>query len=254
LTKINLLPPERIKAKRAPRAPSERSWLWLVIAAPLVVLVLMLLWWFSMNADYNRKQESLDQAKKELADLQAKNASLQQYKTRKDQIAQIEQTVVKALSGRVYWARILNNVAIMCPGDVWLNDLNGTSEGGAGTVVFDGYVTQCPNRMLGGFFPGMNDYHPDYKPVARWLERMAQIEQFQRVWLTAAEPTFLGTVPQAAEGQPAVDMGSFVTSAEGSWVVKFSSTATLNMKTAALGTPTTTSSSSSGTATPGGGG
>jgi Tfp pilus assembly protein PilN len=252
LTKINLLPPERIKAKRAPRAPSERNWLWLVIAAPLVVLVLMLLWWFSMNADYNRKEEALNQAKKELADLQAKNASLQQYKARKDQIAQIEQTVVTALSGRVYWARILNNVAIMCPGDVWLNTLDGTSEGGAGTVVFDGYVTQCPNRLLGGFFPGMKDYHPDFKPVARWLERMAQIEQFARVWLTSAEPTFLGSVPEAAEGQPEVDMGSFVNAPTGSWVVKFNSTATLNMKTAALGTPAT-GSATTGTASSGGG-
>jgi Tfp pilus assembly protein PilN len=246
LTKINLLPPERIKAKRQARAPSERSWLWLVIVLPLLVLVLMLLWWFSMGSELKRKEDALSSAKKELADLQAKNAALQQYKARKDQITQIEKTVVTALSGRVYWARILNNVAIMCPSDIWLKSLNGTSSEGSGTVVFEGNATQCPNRLLAGFFPGMLDYHPDYKPIARWIERMGQIEQFKLVWLSTAEPSFIGNVPTSAEGQPTVEAGTFVRSPTGNWVVKFSSTATLNMKTAALGTPVTSTATSGG--------
>jgi Tfp pilus assembly protein PilN len=237
LTKINLLPPERIKAKRAPRAPSEKSFLWIVIVLPLIVLAAMLVWWFSMGSEISRLDESLSASKKELADLQAKNASLQQYKARKDQIAEIEKTVVSALSGRVYWARILNNVAIMCPTDIWLKSLNGTSTEGTGTVVFEGNATQCPNRLLAGFFPGMLDYHPDYKPIAQWIERMGQIEQFQRVWLSSAEPSFIGSVPPTTEGQPPIEAGTFVRSATGNWVVRFNSTATLNMKTAALGTP-----------------
>lgn len=245
MAKINLLPPERIKAKRAPKAPSERSYLWLVIALPLLVLLLMLIWWFSMGSSLNSKEEELATAKKELADLQAKNQALQQYKTRKDQITQIEDTVVKALSGRVYWARILNNIAIMCPTDIWLKTLNGTSEGDSGSVTFEGSATQCPNRLLAGFFPGMRDYHPDYKPIAYWIDRMGQIEQFQQVWLSTAEPAFVGTGSGTSTGTTPgttnqFEAGTVVTSANGSWVIKFSSTATLNMKTAALGTPTAT--------------
>jgi Tfp pilus assembly protein PilN len=247
LTKINLLPPERIKVKRAPRAPSERSYLWIAIALPLLVLILMLVWWFSMSSELNRKEEALGVAKKELADLQAKNAALQQYKARKDQISQIEQTVVTALSGRVFWARILNNIAIMCPTDVWLTSLNGTSSADSGTVTFEAHATQCPNRLLAGFFPGMKDYHPDYKPVAVWIERMGQIEQFQRVWLSSADPTFIGEVPASPEGQPPIEAGTIVRSATGNWTITFSSTATLNMTTAALGT------AAAGAATSGGG-
>ena len=247
MTKINLLPPERIKAKRASRVTTGgRNYLWLVILLPVLVLLLMVAWWFSLGSELNRKKDALAQANKELADLQAKNAALQQYKARKDQIASIEQTVVKALSGRVYWARILNNIAIMCPKDVWLDSLNGTSTAGTGTVVFSAYVTQCPNRLLGGFFPGMKDYHPDYKPIAGWLDRMAQIEQFQRVWLSTAEPSFIGSVPVTPEGVPPIEAGTIVTSPTGSWVVKFASTATLNMKPAALGTSTASATSGGG--------
>jgi Tfp pilus assembly protein PilN len=232
LTRINLLPPEKIKEKRG-RAPAERSYLWLVIALPLIALLLMGFWWFSMNSQLNSKDEELQQKNAELADIQAKTAALQQYKERQDQIKQIETTVVQALSGRVYWARILNNVAIMCPLNVWLMSLNGTTSGTEGTVTFEARATQCPNRLLGGFFPGMLDYHPDFRPVAGWLDRMAQIEQFSRVWLSNAEPEFIGAIPEGT------DPARVVTSATGNWVIRFSSTATLNMQTAAIGTPKT---------------
>lgn len=210
----------------------------------------------------NRQNEALNTANKDLADIQAKTAALKKYQDRANQIAQTEKTVVQALSGRVYWARILNNVAIMCPLNIWLTSLDGsstvstsgTTAGVSGTVTFQGYATQCPNRLLGGFEPGMLDYHPDYRPIAGWLERMAQIEQFSRVWLASAEPDFIGSLPQGA------DPGSIVTSPNGSWVIKFSSTATLNVKTAAIGTvaapaatPTPTPSSSSQGATGTGG-
>ena len=230
MTRINLLPPERIKERRR-GAVSERNYLWLVIAMPLLVLVLVAFWWFSMSSEINSKKEELDQAKTELAVLQAKTAALEQFKQRQDEIKQIEASVVQVLAGRVYWARILNNVAIMCPLNVWLTSMNCQNTTDAGTVAFEGQATQCPNRLLGGFFPGMRDYHPDFRPVAGWLERMAQIEQFQRVWLANATPTLIGSVPEG------VDPGTFVTSPAGTWVINFSSTATLDMKTAAIGTP-----------------
>lgn len=229
MTRINLLPPERIKQKRG-RAGPERNFLWLVIAVPLLVLILMAFWWFSMGSEVGRKQTELDQKNQELTDVQAKTAALKQYKDRQEQIKQIEGTVVQALSGRVYWARILNNVAIMCPLNVWLTSLSGTSSVTEGTVAFEALATQCPNRLLGGFFPGMLDYHPDFRPIAGWLERMAQIEQFQRVWLASAEPALIGAAPEGTNPE------RFVTSPTGSWVIRFSSTATLNMKTAAIGT------------------
>lgn len=252
MTRINLLPPERLKAKRT-RAPSEKSFLWLVIVVPVVVLLLMVVWYFATGSSLNSKKAALDQANKELADVQQKNAALQQYKARQDQITQIESTVVKALSGRVYWARILNNIAIMCPSNIWLDTLNGTSTATTGTVAFTGFATQCPNRLLGGFFPGTPDYHPDYRPIAGWLDRMAQIEQFSRIWLASAEPTFIGSLPSSY-----ADAGILpdtvvtlppewvitvppknVTLPSAAWTIKFASTANLNMKTAAIGTAVT---------------
>lgn len=242
MTRINLLPPERIKErKRAPRAPGApgRSYAWLLIVLPLIVLVAMGYWWFSMNSKINEKNKAVKAANEELADWQAKSQQLQQYKGRQEEIKTIEQTVVTALAGRVYWARILNEIAIMCPSNVWLSSLNGTSSGGtSGTVDFQGYALQCPNRHLGGMYR----WYPDYRPVANWLDRMAQIVEFQRIWLGSAEPTRQGT--SVTTEPPAKTV-------TGEWVIGFSSQATLNMKTATIGgapaAPTASSTTPSST-------
>jgi Tfp pilus assembly protein PilN len=240
LTRINLLPPEKIKKKRvgAVRAPSERSYWWLLVVLPLIVIVAMGFWYFSLNSQMKDKEKALADAKTELADWQAKNQVLQQYKSRQEQIASIEQVAVKALQGRVYWARILNDIAIMCPKDVWLTSLNGTSSGGTtGTVTFEASALQCPNRWFPGFF---YPYYPDYKPVANWLERMAQISEFQRVWLSSAQPAPQGPTVTIPFNLPDVKSETI-----SNYIITFSSTATLNMQTATVGgtmqtAPTTT--------------
>ena len=221
MTKINLLPPEKVKARRG--ATSERSYLWLVILLPLIVLIVIVLLYFQVSGKVSQKQKALTDARRELTDWQNKNAALQQYKTRQDQITTLETSVVSVLQGRVYWARILNNIAITIPSDIWLSNLAGVSGDTttAGTVTFAGYALQCPNRNLGHFF----GYFPDYRPVANWLERMATIPEFQKVWLSSAVPARQGTVA-------AITSTGTVT---GSPVIQFDSVATLNMTTAAIG-------------------
>jgi Tfp pilus assembly protein PilN len=239
LTRLNLLPPEKIKKKRvmAARAPAARPHWWLLIVLPLIVLAAMGFWYFSLNSQMKGKEKALADAKTELADWQAKNQALQQYKARQEQIVAIEQVAVRALQGRVFWARILNDIAIICPKDVWLTSLNGSTSGGtSGTVTFEGYALQCLNRLHATmYYP----YYPDYRPIANWLERMAQIREFQRVWLSSAEPTNMGGT--TSETGQAVG---------GTWLMRFSSQATLNMETATVGGPTQAAPSPTAPATP----
>lgn len=232
MTRINLLPPERVKERRGVAA--QHNYLWVTIVIPVVVLLLVGFWWFSLGSQIKNKDEALKKADEDLKDVQAQVQALQKYATRAQEIAAAQATVLTALGGRVYWARILNNVALFCPTNIWLTSLNGTSSGGtAGTVTFDGMALQCPNRDLAGFAPGVLDYHPDYRPIAGWLERMAQIEQFARVWLTSAEPTFFINDENAEESDPPPPT-TFTST--GQWLMHFTSTATLNMTTAAIGT------------------
>lgn len=249
MTRINLLPPEKMKKKGA-RAPSGKSYWWLLVVLPLIVVVAMGIWYFSLNSQLKSAENDLAAAKTELADWQAKNQALQQYKARQEEIASIEQVAVKALQGRVYWARILNEIAIMCPKDIWITSLTGTSSGGTtGTVTFEASALQCPNRWFPGYY---YPYYPDYKPVANWLERMAQITEFQRVWLSSAEPA-----PQGLSVTIPLDGPDVKSITSSNYIINFSSTATLNMQTAAIGgaketAPATTPATPSTSGTTGG--
>jgi Tfp pilus assembly protein PilN len=265
LTKINLIPPEKKKEKRRrPGAPGGPPLAWLLFIIPIIVVILMVMLYFSASNKVKNQQTALKEKQTELADWQSKNAQLAKYSARQQEIASTEGVVVNALRGRVYWARILNEVAIMIPKDVWLLSLNGTStQDTSGTVTFEAYALQCPNRLNKGFWSEAGEdpqgnqrwpYLPDYRPVAGWLERMAQIVEFQRVWLSQAQPAQIQT------GTPTTGTATAAT-----WVMRFSSQATLNMATATVGgttssppatsapTPTPSSSpSSSSTSAPGG--
>jgi Tfp pilus assembly protein PilN len=246
MTKINLLPPEKIKARKP---PGERSYLWLVIVLPLIAAVAIGVWWFSLNSEVSRKKEALDEAKKELAEVEAKNQQLEQYRLREEEISSIEAVVVTALQDRVYWARIMNNIAIMCPSDVWVTSLAGDSD--SGVVTFSVVALQCPNRDYCGY--GIYPHYPDYRPVAGWLDRMAQIEEFGSVWLSSASPVFNGTTCNS-EGLATTEMlrgnrwyedpycvgtclGQRTSTGQytcflGDWTVEFQSEATLDMEAA----------------------
>jgi Tfp pilus assembly protein PilN len=251
LTKINLIPPEKKKEKRRrPGAPGGPPIAWLLLIIPVIVVILMVMLYLSASNKVKTQQTALKEKQTELADWQSKNAQLAKYSTRQQEIAQTEATVVNALRGRVYWARILNEVAIMIPKDVWLVSLNGTStQNTSGTVTFEAYALQCPNRLNKGFWSEAGEdtagnqhwpYLPDYRPVAGWLERMAQISEFQRIWLSSALPA------QIQSGAPTT-----ATTSAATWVMRFSSQATLNMDTATVeGTTTSSPTASAPTPTP----
>lgn len=232
MTRINLLPPEKLREKRV---TGGRSYVWLLIVIPLIVIVAMGFWYFTVSSKSGEKDKALKAAKAEFADWQAKNQELEKYRLRQEEIVRIEQTVVAALQDRVYWARILNDIAIMCPYDIWLTSLSGQATEGSGDVSFEGYALQCPNRIHTGWFSaGLPQHFPDYRPIAYWLERMAQIVEFQKVWLSSAEPTQLGTGGAAATTTTPGSTTGEITST-GTWVMRFSSQATLNKETATIG-------------------
>lgn len=219
MTRINLLPPERVKVKKIKpsAAKGERSYWWMLLVFPLIVAGILGFWYFSLNSKVNEKNKALEAAKAELQDWQSKNQQLQQYKARQDEVLQLTSSIAGALSGRIYWARILNEIAIMCPKDVWLTSLSGGEDG----VEFSCVALQCKNRYHKGHYI----WYPDYRPVANWLDRMAQIIEFSRVWLGAATPVRTGT---SGDVTPEGEMA-------GPWTITFSSKATLNLETAALG-------------------
>lgn len=298
MTKINLLPPEKIKRKRG--APGGKT-IWLSAILPILVIAIIGVWWFSLGSQVKEKDDSINMAKQDLTDWKAKNKALEQYEVRLQEIKAKEEVVVRAISGRIYWARVLDDIARYCPSDIWLTSVACTGSETEGSVEFQGLAKQCRNRwaryiqnavkyqvLLPNLFPGYSEsvstpsrpdiaadeeyrfhsdgtmggdlyvYYPDYRPIARWIERMEQVPEFARVWLSTASPEWhaygaAGVFEfQELDGVPGTSAQDVVKweAEQGDYLMNFSSRATLNMNTAQIGPPLSAATAAAAPAQP----
>lgn len=171
-TLINLLPPEVQEKRRA-----ERTVVYIVVALTALVVLLVVI--------YLINGLRVIEAQGRLAEIKAKNAKLeasitefQIYEKRRNEVIERQKLVKQALVGEVLWHRILNEVSMVIPTDVWLVDFTGDPSAGV---------------SMTGFSPDYAFDAPDvgHKPVAKWLVRLGEINEFKDIWLNSSEKSSL---------------------------------------------------------------
>lgn len=109
MTRINLLPPEiREKAARPHLAP------WFILMG-LVTLAILVGLFFLFNAQKSGKQDTLNEKKQELSDLQKQTKPMEQYDAQQQELKALEDLYKQANAGRVAWAQMLNDLAMYVP-------------------------------------------------------------------------------------------------------------------------------------------
>jgi Tfp pilus assembly protein PilN len=181
MTRINLLPPEILEKRK-----SEKQLIYIIAA--FIGLILFLIAVYSFGAIQIKKEEQ------RLAELKAENqrlnkaiAEYQVYEKRKAELQKMQNIISTALSGEIAWHKILNEISMVIPSDVWLQDFTGDDLEG---ITCKGYTA---------------DYDfdtPDlgHKPVAEWLVRMSEIKVLASIWLNYSQKTKF-------KEQPAIEFG-----------------------------------------------
>jgi Tfp pilus assembly protein PilN len=174
---VNLLPKD--DAQRGRRQQNLPA----LISTALVVLVtgLVGVLYFSAKSTSTTKQLELEDAQAELAllptpsELAAQTAG--QRKLASERQARIAALSI-ALGHRVAWDRVLREISLVLPDDVWLTQLAAFSPkpptGQAAPVTAPGAVPQ-------GFT--MAGYTYSHDAVARLITRLSVIPDLQNVWL-----------------------------------------------------------------------
>jgi len=170
MTKVNLLPREVLEKRK-----SEKRFFYLI--GGLAVLIILFLGIYSFGSIQIRKEE------KRVADLKAENERLnkaiaehQVYEKRKAELQKTQDIVSTALSGEIAWHKILNEISMVIPSNIWLREFTGDILEG---VTCKGYA---------------QDYDfdtPDlgHKPVAEWIVRIGEIKAFSSIWLSYSQKT-----------------------------------------------------------------
>ncbi len=173
MTKINLLPVEVVEKRKSEIRVFQ-------IIAAFLALFLFLAGIFIFAALQAKNEE------KKLAELKAENQRLNKliaeykvYEQRKAKLQNLDKIISTALTGEIAWHKILNEVSMVIPSDVWLEEFTGDITEG---IVCKGYAL---------------DYDfdtPDlgHKPVAEWIIRIGEIKVLTSIWLSYSQKsTFL---------------------------------------------------------------
>ncbi|HYU61488.1 MAG TPA: hypothetical protein VEK39_12075 [Solirubrobacterales bacterium] len=136
---VNLIPPEERRG-RVPTGTSAVSYLvvgvLLAILAGVTALVLT-------NNQISNSQADVAQLERERTEAQARAASLQSFADFRSMQEERTTTVASLAQSRFDWERVLRELALVLPSDVWLIGLEGTVspdvelEGGADVAIRD---------------------------------------------------------------------------------------------------------------------
>jgi Tfp pilus assembly protein PilN len=192
MRRIELLPPAYAERRRQRRA------LGLVAVVGVIVLLLLVAWWFLLGTQIN-------DAKSELATVEARNeelrgqiAELQQFAALQREVLAKEQALQAVMEGDVSWPVVLTEIAMVVPGEVWLDSMTasaGLVEGATQVGTETAPIRPTGNAPFGRVqFTGSS---LSMSGIGKWLIRLDAVKRFSTPYLNSAVET-------ESEGGPAI--------------------------------------------------
>jgi Tfp pilus assembly protein PilN len=186
---VNLLPRQHVEQKRErPNAVALGA----LIGGAAVLLVLVA-GFLLANRSVDRQRQALTDARAMLAATPAHKVSAKTQAFRATLLSQREQrslALAAAIGKRVAWDRILRRVALVMPGDVWLQSL-------VGSVPLDSTLTPTTTTTPSALPPlptalTIQGYTYSQDGVARLLERLAVVPDLDNVQLQTSQTQKIG--------------------------------------------------------------
>ncbi len=198
MIRINLLPPEIIEKRK-----DEGRWRWVGLAAG-VLAVALIGTFLILQFEVSLKQNEVAAVKQTAEGVKQQTERFQVFQAKRTDLANRRAIALSAIAGRVDWPRLLSEVALILPTDIYLIRV-GTVEpkvaGGAGAGAAAGPAVPGKLTMDGRALDVPNDV-PDlgYRSIAKLLVRLAGLDQLDNVWLSSSvKPPLVpeGTAPSA---------------------------------------------------------
>jgi Tfp pilus assembly protein PilN len=185
---VNLLPKDDAqRSKKQQNIPALVSSALIVLFTGLIGVL-----YFSAKSEAQAKDMELQDVKAELAllptpsDIAAASAGTERL--RAEHAARLA-ALSTALTHRVSWDRVLREISLVLPEDVWLRDMAAVSPATPGGAVPANVVGAPPEGFT------INGYTYSHDAVARLLSRLAVIPDLQNVWLERSARADLGGRP-----------------------------------------------------------
>lgn len=181
MRRIDLLPP--VYAERR----HERRRLAVVVAAGVVMLMLLIAGWAILGGAIADEEDELEAARARNARIQTMIADLARFSDLQDEVDTKLAALETVMAGDVDWPTLLTELAMVIPGEVWLEGLTASAAGtegeepvGTETAEIRVAAQEPFGRIL---FNGKSLTMPG---VAKWLIRLRSVNEFSAIWLSDA--------------------------------------------------------------------
>lgn len=181
MRRIDLLPVAYVERRR------DRRNISFVLLAGGLVLLLLVAWYFVLRGQVSNAREELAEIERRNAVLQAQIDELQEFADLELEVQTKRTALETVFAGDLDWPALLTEVAMVVPGEVWLNSLTtsaGATEGASPVPTEANSIRISQESPTGRIsFNGQSVCMPG---VAKWLIRLATVKDFNAVWLGSA--------------------------------------------------------------------
>jgi Tfp pilus assembly protein PilN len=199
LRPVNLTPPEERGGRRASRRTSSISYLVLAALALGVLAVTALV--LTTNTINDRKSEISELEAREAA-ARSEAGSLRAFAEFGVLAEARAQTVTSLAQSRFDWERVLRELALVIPGDVWLVELSGAA---SPDVQVENAAEVSAGSNIAGPALSMVGCATSHEAVARFLQALKDIDGVTRVGLGKSERASSESAGTNEEGSDAND-------------------------------------------------
>lgn len=167
---VNLLPKKETRERRGPPNVAALGG----VVAAVAVTAVFCAWFLAASAKVTEKQSELDSLRTDLAATPAPKARDTRGDGLEAEKAGRLVAVATALNSRVAWDRVLREISLVTPDDVWLTSLQASAPTAAAAAA--------PTAASGGAF-SMNGRTYSHDSVARLLARLSLVPNLSSVKL-----------------------------------------------------------------------
>lgn len=174
MVRINLLPPEITERRKF-----ETRFTWVIVVGVGVLVVIGVIF-VGLLLVVNAQNSELQQQLEANAQVQQQADAYAVFEQKEAELVSRKQVAQLALDGRVEWARLTNELSLIMPTDMWLENMTANEESGL--------------SMTGQALDPETD-SPDvgYTAIAAMLVRLSELDLVSNVWLDGAEKTIYGS-------------------------------------------------------------
>jgi Tfp pilus assembly protein PilN len=167
MLRINLLPPEALERRR-----SEKWYRYIFFGFfALLALALLVAAWLWLMAQ--TKQDTLQGLREQSQRYQAQAEAFSVFEKKQTDLVEREKVAGIALAGRVNMGRLADDVSLILPEEIWIEQLSVHQDNG---LSMDGFTPLTSSRSS----------NVGYKSVAKSLVRLDSLDDLEEVWLNAA--------------------------------------------------------------------